>query len=769
MKIIFKIARAELRTLFYSPIAWFMLFLFYITCAAVFSITMEKATLLQEVLVDLDPNYIGSPGIGREIANDTLERLMRHLYLFIPLLTMGIINREINSGTIKLLYSSPVTTREIVLGKYLGLTFFNLLLLLIFGFILVSIYFSVENVEYLWYFSILLGSFLLISAYGAIGMFISCLTTYPIVAAILTFTTFFVLSVIGGLWQQFDLLRDITWFLSIEGKAAAMINGLITTRDVIYFMLVIILFIGFALIKMKGTQYPRKWTVVAVHYLSLLLVVITIGYFTSRPGYIGYADLTRSKINTIHPALQETISKLDKSPVIVTLYTNLLGEQAALGFPQYRNQYINNVWEPILRFYPNIEFRYEYYYDIREKDSSLFNKYPGKTLAQINIIEAGIANLRPSMFQSPAEIRKKIDLEPEFKRLIMQVEYKGKKEFLRTYRDNQVWPDQQNFAAVFKRLTSERQEQLTFVTGHYERDPHDFAPRNIGSKLTYKGSRSSMINLGANTDTISVTNAPVPDSIQLLVVADPRSAYTPLEQSRIRDFIRKGGNTLILAEPGKQYVLDSLVRSVGLFLGSGTVVQLSKHEMPHIFKTNLTKEGNGLADETALEYYRKYGKMGGSVTLEGAIQLNYEEIDGFKIEPVISLSGDDKTWIENGILVVDSARPVFNAAEGDLKKEAYVLGAKLTRTIRNKEQRILVIGDADFLNNRRTGGKAGNAFYSWVLNNEFPVYTNYPLALDRFITITNKQANVLQVIYLYIGSGLVLLSAIVLMVRRRRR
>ena len=43
--------------------------------------------------------------------------LVGKLYLYLPLLTMGLMSREINNGTIKLLYSSPIKVREIVFGN----------------------------------------------------------------------------------------------------------------------------------------------------------------------------------------------------------------------------------------------------------------------------------------------------------------------------------------------------------------------------------------------------------------------------------------------------------------------------------------------------------------------------------------------------------------------------------------------------------------------------------------------------------------------------
>ncbi len=76
---------------------------------------------------------------------------------------------------------------------------------------------------------------------------------------------------------------------------------------------------------------------------------------------------------------------------------------------------------------PISDQEYEYYYDVVDGDSSYYRKYPGKTLKEIMAIEAEMYNIRPSIFKAPAEIRKQIDLAPEYMQLVMQVEYKGKK------------------------------------------------------------------------------------------------------------------------------------------------------------------------------------------------------------------------------------------------------------------------------------------------------------------------------------------------------
>ncbi|RZS71056.1 Gldg family protein [Pseudobacter ginsenosidimutans] len=770
MKIILKIARAELKYLFYSPIAWFVVFIFYLTSAAIYCIGTEQFSTVQEVFKELQPGWDGFEGVGKELSAYIMIRLKKYIYLFIPLLTMGIINREISNGTIKLLYSSPVTTREIVLGKYLGMVIFNFILLFIFAVMLASLVMTVENAEYIWFLSILLGMFFLINTYAAIGLFISCLTSYQIVAAIITFTVLFFLSVISSYGQQYDIIRDLTWFLSIAGKAELMIYGLITSRDVIYFILVIILFIGFALIRMKSTQESKKWTVPASKYLLLTVVVVILGYFSSRPHAVLYADITKDKLNTIHPNVQETLKKMDGSMLTVTLYTNLLDRNAINGLPIMRNDYVWNIWEKYRRFYPNLQMKYEYYYDVRDKDSAYFRMYPGKSLEEIAAIEAKINRTPLSLFKKPDEIRKEIDLQPEGKFLIMQLEYKGKKEFLRTYREQPIWPTQSHFAAVFKKLASNEDMKIGFVTGHYERSAFDYAPRHFGEFMAAKWSRQSMINFGAEIDSVQLNSGPVPEDINLLVVADPRSAYTDLEQERVIDYIRKGRNAIIYVEPDKQFILEPILRSIGVSADKGMIVRPDPHEMPHIFENHLTSAGNYLADEQYMYNFQKYRKNGGKVQNEGASSLNYQETEGFRIEPILTMPGSENTWVENGKLALDSAAPDFNASEGDLRKSEYVLALKLSRKIGQREQRIIVCGDADALSGRRKSlSTTGVSFYSWGLANEYPVYANYPRPSDRYVKLTSKQAKLLSTVYLYLASAALLLVAIVLLVRRKRK
>ncbi|MGN6418672.1 MAG: Gldg family protein [Pseudobacter sp.] len=770
MKIIFKIARAELRTLFYSPIAWLVLILFFTAGSGIFAFVMEKFAVVQDVSIEANPSWNGfESGIGTIVSTGILSVLKLYLYLFIPLLTMGVISREVNNGTIRLLYSSPINTREIVIGKYLGLMLYNCILLSVIAIQLLSVSLSVKHPEINVNFSILLGIFLMMATYSAIGLFISCLTNYQIVAAVITFAVLFVLENVSSLWQQYDLIRDITFALSISGKTDLMLGGLITSREVLYFLSLILLFVGAAMIKLRSTQESKRWTVPASRYSLLALLVITIGYVSSRPRYIAYADTTRDKINTLHPVIREVLKELDGSPLTVTLYTNLFDGRGRHGLPQNRNKYMKDLWEPFIRFYPNIRFEYEYYYDVREGDSSLLRSFPGKSLEEIAEIQAEILGIRSSLFMGPEEIRKKIDLSAEDKILVMQLEYNGKKTFLRTF-SSPLWPPPNVVAASINRLTRNKEERVSFVTGHYERSPVNHTEREFMFHTNLKKTKRSLINNGVDTDTISLATGEVPKNIDLLVVADPKSAYSPTEQQALINYLDKGGNALIFTEPGKQHILAPVLKEIGVYPDDGIIVRPNKNEMPHIFINGLNRAGNFLAKEPQMEMYQIHGTGGGRVHNEGMLNLSYREINGFRAEPVITKRGDANTWIETGVMKVDSAPPVYTTADGDVQKAEYVIALKLTRKINNKEQRIIVAGDADFMSEYRMRRISIDlAFYSWTLYNKYPYYANFPVPEDRFLKLTPASAALLFKIYVYLVPSLLLLTAIVLLVRRKRK
>lgn len=767
MRIIFKVSQSELRNLFFSPIAWFVIIVFYVVIALCLTMPMEGLVRVQEVHIETYKAFPGfNFGMMGLIFNPISGGILSLVYLFIPLLTMGSINREVTSGTMKLLYSSPIRIIDILIGKYLALVVLNIVLLVAVGLIFATGYFTVLGPESRWFLAILLGFFLLLNTYAAIGVFISCLTGYQIVAAVATFAVFFIFSVVSKIWQQYDFFRDITFFLSMSGKAESMLMGLITSRDVCYFLLITILFLGFSLIKLRSTQEKRPALVVFSRYIGMFLVVVCFGYISSKPANVGYLDVTNNKINTIVPPVQEIIREMDGSPLKVTLYSNLFGGDAE-AFPQNRHGYTWGFWEQYRRFYPNLELDYVYYYDVKDGDSSIYKRFPDKSIEEIVDVVAEMLNIRTSLFIRPEEIRRIIDFGDEDLGTTMVVEYKNRKEFLRKHGTG--WPKQSNVAGVLKRLTRKKDVNIGFLTGHLERSPWVISDRNYTAHLTDKAAENAAINLGFDTDTISILQQDIPADLNLLVVADPKTDFQEIEKERIGMFLNQGGNALFFVEPGKQAILNPILNLLGVKAEDGTVVRPGEHEMPHFVAGVVTNAGCSLAKESALVENLELG-VNGTNLIVGGSHLSYESINGFNAEPIIVNNNEGGTWLENGLLVVDSAAPTYSVAEGDIMKDQYVLGLKLTRKINNKEQRIIIVGDADLLSNRRYGsGQFGLAFYSWGLYNEYPVYAEYPRPTDNKFSIVSKQVVWIKYVFVYLIPAILLLTAIILLIRRKKK
>ena len=117
MRKIYEIAKAELQTLFYSPVAWLIIVIFVFQISLIFSSVLE--TMVTTTMMGYQNSALTMKIFANPMGNGLLFQVQNYLYLYIPLLTMGLMSREFSSGSIKLLYSSPVTNAQIIFGKYI--------------------------------------------------------------------------------------------------------------------------------------------------------------------------------------------------------------------------------------------------------------------------------------------------------------------------------------------------------------------------------------------------------------------------------------------------------------------------------------------------------------------------------------------------------------------------------------------------------------------------------------------------------------------------
>lgn len=768
MKKILQIARLELNILFYSPIAWFLLIVFLFQCGLSYTSNINGWIMSQELggyyssnMKDLTRNIFSFP-------QGTFIEISSKLYLYLPLLTMGVMSREISSGTIKLLYSSPIKVREIVFGKFLAMMTYCLLLVAVMAIFVFSGFAHIKSADYGLLFSGLLGLYLLLCAYTAIGLFMSCLTSYQVVAALCTLVVLGLLSYIGTVWQEYDFFRDLTGFLSLSGRTEKMLLGLITTRDVFYFGIIVFIFLGFSMCKLRAGRESKRVLIKIARYGLILALALVAGYATSRPGWIGYYDATSNKNMTLTPASRQIIQETGNTPLEITTYINLLERHYFYGRPDQRNADLAR-WEPYRRFKPEMKFKYVYYYD-SSYDKTFNNVDEGKSLREMAAVYAKTTGVDMKMFLTPSTIRKEIDLRPELNRYVMQLKLKDRQTFLRVFDDMFVFPTEMETDAALKRLVGQVPRVL-FVTGNLERSIEKTGDPSYQALASEKSFRFSLVNQGFDVDTISLKTQDIPSNIAVLVIADPKTVLAAEELGKIQKYIEGGGNLLVIGEPGKGAVLNPILQPLNVQLMDGTLIQPSKDNAPNIIFGRLTPVAAGFS-KPLREAFGDTAK----ILMPGAAALSYTNTGTFNIQPIL-MTEAKISWNKKESILIDSAEIIYSAASGDTKGP-FPVALSLTRPLKDKEQRIVVCGDADLLSNielrristiKTANYQFGTALFSWFTYGRFPIDASRPKAKDTGITLTGEGLKSLKVVYLGVLPGALLLFGIVLLTRRKRK
>jgi ABC-2 type transport system permease protein len=194
---------------------------------------------------------------------DTLFFTAPWVFMFlIPAITMRSFSEEIGLGTIELLATRPLTDLDIILGKYfaaLVLVVFSVLPTFIFFYSVYQLGSPVGNIDTGATCGSYIGLVFLGAAFVAIGIFASSLTKNQIVAFILAvFLCFFFYIAFESLSKLnvfYDTADDMIDMMGINAHYVYLSRGVVDTRDVIYFLSLITLFISFTKVSIES----RKW------------------------------------------------------------------------------------------------------------------------------------------------------------------------------------------------------------------------------------------------------------------------------------------------------------------------------------------------------------------------------------------------------------------------------------------------------------------------------------------------------------------------------
>ncbi|MGQ9661835.1 MAG: ABC transporter permease [Kiritimatiellia bacterium] len=224
MRNLLLVARREISAWFLSPFAYGVMALYLFVTGLTFLV-----------------GALNAEGTAETIPTVLFGAVLFWLTVLISVVSMRLFAEERRSGTLELLMTVPLREKEIVLGKYLGVLFCLLLVVLVAladGYILPAFSPSVDPPEA----GAMVGGIIIIvllSAFGvAIGLVVSIMTRHQIAAALVAFCSVWLALLSGWLLGNvpFDLMRGVTETLTATRQIEDFARGLVDTRVVVFYL-----------------------------------------------------------------------------------------------------------------------------------------------------------------------------------------------------------------------------------------------------------------------------------------------------------------------------------------------------------------------------------------------------------------------------------------------------------------------------------------------------------------------------------------------------
>lgn len=279
MKNVLAIAEREVRTYFTSPLAYVIVGIFLMLSGYIFWASLLRFSLLCQ-------QYGNNPYVFNQL--NVNDMVIRPLFgsmgviflLMIPVITMRLLAEERKTGTAELLFTCPITTGQVILGKYLGAAFLLLVMLgatLSYPLLIMASSATPDLKPTLVGY---LGVFLFGLALLGIGLLVSAMTENQIIAAVGAFGAFLMLWAVSwvadsltvtlagllntasfGLWEKLKLglggpsLGDLLNKISITEHLNDFRKGLLDTEHVVFYLSVVF----FSLFLTQRVVESRRW------------------------------------------------------------------------------------------------------------------------------------------------------------------------------------------------------------------------------------------------------------------------------------------------------------------------------------------------------------------------------------------------------------------------------------------------------------------------------------------------------------------------------
>ena len=698
----------ELRYLLYSPIGWIVAALFVASSSFQYSSTLVAyfERLSGGVQPDSFAEVLFTSGF-----NSVFQETIHHAYLLIPLICMAVFSRELQSESIKLLMSSPLRPSEMVLGKFLGVALYLLSFIGFLAFLVLISAAIIPNFDVMATIPGLLGLYLLFCAYSAIGVFFSSLTKHQVIAAIVTLATLFVLQSVERWFQTVPIVNELVAWVSIAGRANTLRAGLLSTPDVIYFLAIIASFLLFTILRVGSFRSGESTVQTLFKGLLCCSIIIVLGWTFSLPQLSGYYDTTYDQRNSLAPETQALMSRI-QGPWEIETHANVLDDIGWSSWPRNRVR-DRNRYSRYRHLNHELKMGYLMYYDIDGADGNF--RRPGDGRSDAELVRRFSKRIGVNFDQLPSgpefDERTDLDLNAEEYRTLRVIRWRGREVILRHFDDAQEFPAERATAAALKRLL-DGPVVVGVTTGSGERSLVSMGPDGYRESFTRLGERWSLVNHGFEFVDLGRSRS-IPPEIEILVIADPRLSFDSEMLSSLIEFIETGGNMVLLIDPKTDESINSILLELGVTRGQ--VVERSDL-IEGTTDFLLAKAETGVFDSYWGDTNARL-----PVAIDEGTSLRPSGLESeFRIQPIITF-------------------------------ENQTLGLALERNVAGKNQRIVILGDADLFSNanaqrREPVSNTATAFdtFHWLTNGDYPVQRTRRETVDRSIVVDGSALNVIR-------------------------
>ncbi len=516
----FAIFRKEINTFFSSILGYLVIAVFLLANGLFLWVFQGNFNIFDFGFANLSPFFTLAPWI---------------FIFLIPGICMRSFSEEKKQGTLELLFTKPITKWQLLLGKYFG----NLMLVIL---ALVPTFLYVLTIDQLGSptgnfdlgatFGSYLGLLFLGACYTAIGLFSSTLSQNQLVAfMVAVFLCFLVYFGLEGI-SEIGIFGSNTYGLEYLGIAfhyESISRGVIDTRDILYFLSVIFLFLYFTKFSLgrlsnQKRKKPRQ-------LISVLLILIGINVASAF--FFDRFDLTDDNRYTLSEASRNIAQEMD-SPMVVTIFLtgDLPSEFKRLQLETKR------ILEEFAAYNPNIKYEFvdplSQGGDAMEIATDFYNS--GMIPENLNIQENGKFSTRIIFPWAVASYKNK-----SVKIHLLKKKIQSSNEEIA---NNSIQNLEYAFSDGFGKLVHERSKKIAVMRGNGELPDGNIADFFKTLQEYYRIAPFTVDSV-ANSPKKTLQEL---SKFDLVIEAKPTETYTEKEKYVLDQYLMRGGKILWLVE-----------------------------------------------------------------------------------------------------------------------------------------------------------------------------------------------------------------------------